>query len=89
MKTGVGLREGLCGALLVACLGCGTTVEAGLANAQSANRSSQPRRQHDVITNGRDACGEKESSEYDPACEQRDTPDASIASAPAVSPATP
>ncbi len=38
-----------------ACTGCVHNVEAGLANAPSAQHQSQPRHEHDAISNGPDA----------------------------------
>ena len=63
MKPEGSIRLGGFGALLVAGLGCGPTIEAGLANAPSARRNSPPRRQHDVIGNGPESCGEGQPGE--------------------------
>ena len=42
-------------AVLALC-GCGEGFQAGLANAPSAERKSEPRRPYDVITTGDEAC---------------------------------
>jgi hypothetical protein len=76
------IRLGGFGVLFVAGLGCGPTIEAGLANAPSARRSSPPRRQHDVIGNGPQSCGEGEPGERyrEPRCpQQQDSADAGVA----------
>ena len=49
--------------LLAGLGGCGQSLEAGLANAPSARRASQPRREHDVIGNGPESCGKDQPSE--------------------------
>ena len=64
MKLEVSFRLGGLGALLLAGLGCGSTVEAGLANAPSSRRNSAPRRQHDVISNGPESCGDNQPGEH-------------------------
>ena len=55
-------------------LGCGQTLAGGLANAPSAGRSSQPRGQHDVISNGPNSCGAGEPGEQYrvPSCAKTD-----------------
>jgi len=65
-------------------LGCGQTLAGGLANAPSAGRSSQPRGQHDVISNGPNSCGGGEPGEQYrvPSCANTDDTDASTADAP-------
>jgi hypothetical protein len=42
--------------LTVALGGCGERVEAGLANAPSIERKSEPRNQYDIISNGDEGC---------------------------------
>jgi hypothetical protein len=42
-------------AVLAIC-GCGERFQAGLANAPSAERKSEPRREYDVISTGDEAC---------------------------------
>jgi hypothetical protein len=81
MKPEISFRLGGFGALLVAGLGCGPTVEAGLANAPSSRRSSPPRRQHDVISNGPESCGDKQPGERYrlPPCTPSDDADAGAA----------
>jgi hypothetical protein len=80
MKAERSFRLAGFGALFVAGLGCGTTVEAGLANAPSARRNSPPRRQHDVISNGPESCGDHEPGERyrQPPCQQPDSTDAGL-----------
>jgi hypothetical protein len=39
--------------------GCGQRVEAGLANAPSMQRKSEPRTQYDVISNGDEGCSSR------------------------------
>jgi hypothetical protein len=41
---------------VLALYGCGERFQAGLANAPSAERKSEPRREYDVITTGDEAC---------------------------------
>lgn len=67
----------------LAASGCGQTLAGGLANAPSAGRSSQPRGQHDVISNGPNSCGGGEPGEQYrvPSCANTDDPDAGIANA--------
>lgn len=79
MKPEASIRLGGFGALLVAGLGCGPTIEAGLANAPSARRNSPPRKQHDVIGNGPESCGEGQPGEQyrQPPCGPPDDPAAS------------
>jgi len=69
-------------ALLVAGLGCGPVVEAGLANAPSSRRNSPPRKQHDVISNGPESCGAGLPGERyrEPPCAKLDDSDAGIPS---------
>ena len=69
-------------AFLVAGLGCGPTVEAGLANAPSSRRNAPPRRQHDVIGNGPESCGQGQPGEQyrEPPCATQDDADAGIPS---------
>ena len=65
--------------------GCGETLAGGLANAPSARRSSQPRGQHDVISNGPNSCGGGEPGEQYrvPPCANADADaDAGTAAAP-------
>jgi hypothetical protein len=45
--------------LSVASGGCGERVEAGLANAPSIERKTEPRNQYDVITNGDEGCANR------------------------------
>jgi hypothetical protein len=42
--------------LAIALGGCGERVEAGLANAPSIERKTEPRNQYDVISNGDEGC---------------------------------
>jgi hypothetical protein len=76
--------SGMCAALALAVFGCGPTLEGGLANAPSARRSSQPRGQHDVISNGPNSCGGGEPGEKYrvPPCANADDSDAGTAAAP-------
>ena len=76
--------SGMCAALSLAVLGCGPALEGGLANVPSARRSSQPRGQHDVISNGPNSCGGGEPGEQYriPACANADDSDAGTAAAP-------
>jgi hypothetical protein len=73
----------ICWALSLPAFGCGETLAGGLANAPSARRSSQPRGQHDVISNGPNSCGGGEPGEQYrvPACANADA-DAGTAAAP-------
>jgi len=66
-------------------LGCGQTLAGGLANAPSAGRSSQPRGQHDVISNGPNSCGNGETGEQYrvPSCANTDDAEAGTAYTPA------
>jgi len=68
--------------LLVAGLGCGPTVEAGLANAPSSRRNSPARRQHDAISNGPESCGQGQPGEQyrEPPCAQQDDSHAGVPS---------
>jgi hypothetical protein len=74
-------RLGGVGALLIAGLGCGQTVEAGFANAPSARRNSPPRRQYDAIGNGPESCGKDQPGEQyrEPSCAQADNPSSGAA----------
>jgi hypothetical protein len=74
-------RLGSVGALLIAGLGCGQTVEAGFANAPSARRNSPPRRQYDAISNGPESCGKDQPGEQyrEPSCAQVDDPSSGAA----------
>ncbi len=76
--------SGMCAALSLAGLGCGPALEGGLANVPSARRSSQPRGQHDVISNGPNSCGGGEPGEQYrvPPCANVDASDAGTAAAP-------
>jgi hypothetical protein len=76
--------SGMCAALSLAVFGCGPALEGGLANAPSARRSSQPRGQHDVISNGPNSCGASEPGEQYrvPPCANADDSDAGTAAAP-------
>jgi len=46
----------------VALWGCGERVEAGLANAPSMERKSEPRNQYDTISNGDEGCASQNGS---------------------------
>jgi len=48
--------------LAVALWGCGERVEAGLANAPSMERTSEPRNQYDTISNGDEGCASLDGS---------------------------
>jgi hypothetical protein len=76
--------EGICMVFALTAFGCGQTFEGGLANAPSARRSSQPRGQHDVISNGPNSCGGGEPGEQYrvPACAKADDSDAGTATVP-------
>jgi len=51
------LRRAVClGAVIAAVVACGEQVEAGLANAPSIERKTEPRQQYDVISNGEEGC---------------------------------
>jgi hypothetical protein len=41
---------------VIGVLACGERIEAGLANAPSIERKSEPRQQYDVITGGEEGC---------------------------------
>ena len=45
--------------LAVALGGCGERIEAGLANAPSLERKSEPRSQHDALSNGDEGCANR------------------------------
>jgi hypothetical protein len=45
--------------LSVALVGCGERVEAGLANAPSIERKTEPRTQYDVLSNGDEGCANR------------------------------
>jgi len=89
MKSEGSIRLGGFGALLVAGLGCGPTLEAGFANAPSARRNSHPRKQHDVIGNGPESCGQGQPGEQyrEPSCGQQDGPGANVVAPNAPKPA--
>lgn len=71
----------ICLAFSLPALGCGETLAGGLSNAPSARRSSQPRGQHDVISNGPNSCGGGEpGSQYRvPPCANLDADAGAIA----------
>jgi hypothetical protein len=46
----------------VALWGCGERVEAGLANAPSMERKSEPRNQYDTVSNGDEGCASRNGS---------------------------
>ena len=78
------LFSGFCVALYLAAVGCGQTLEGGLANAPSARRSAQPRGQHDVISNGPNSCGGGEPGQQYrvPRCANSDDADGGTAAQP-------
>jgi hypothetical protein len=82
MRLEASRRLGSVAALLVAGMGCGPTIEAGLANAPSSRRGSPPRKQHDVIGNGPESCGQGQPGEQyrEPPCAKQEDSDAGIPS---------
>lgn len=48
------------GAAIVAVVACGERLEAGLANAPSIERKSEPRQPYDVIASGDEACANRD-----------------------------
>ncbi len=55
------LRRTAClGASIAALVACGERFEAGLANAPSMERKSEPRQQYDVITGGEEGCASRD-----------------------------
>jgi hypothetical protein len=48
--------------LAVALWACGERVEAGLANAPSIERKSEPRNQYDTVSNGDEGCASQNGS---------------------------
>jgi hypothetical protein len=48
------------GAGLATVLACGERFEAGLANAPSLERKSEPRQQYDVISSGDEGCASRD-----------------------------
>jgi hypothetical protein len=84
MTRNIRILAALCCALSLPGFGCGETLAGGLANAPSARRSSQPRGQHDVISNGPNSCGGGEPGEQYrvPPCAHADDADAGTAATP-------
>lgn len=61
--------------------GCGSSVQAGLSNASGVNRQSRPKRQHDAIANGPEACASNigaPAPSTNPACQGRTETEARV-----------
>jgi len=55
------LRRVAClGAAFAVVVACGERFEAGLANAPSVERKSEPRQQYDIISNGDEGCASRD-----------------------------